>query len=252
LGKCLQNGFGFKKQTMEKRKIYCNCLIFIGIAIITGCSTVEKIPEKNEKPLSFSAYLGGSKGGFIERSDIDAISGASNSAITDSKESSLKFCLGLHMEYKMNNRHKVEAGLDFIPYQQSVFYNDPLLDYHGRLDIDYYRLSLPLTYNFSILRNKNKNAVLYLKTGLSLNYVNTYNTQFTGTIPGFSMNKFAIVPLFGITIIPVRFHNYSLGLFFNTSLLKGSKVFTDEIYHKSNNTGLMSTMEMGLYLNMIK
>jgi len=238
-----------KNKQMKKQKTSFIWITFVGITFFIACSTMESISMKNENKTSFRLYLGGSKGGFIEESDIDAISGATNSDDCIKEESNAKFCAGMHMDYQINNRHGFETGLDFVQHKQSIFYDDPALDMEGIVNIDYFRISMPLTYNYIAIKNKNENAILYLKSGLSLNYIHTNNTSIIGKVPDFKLKQFAVAPYFGINVIPISFENYSLGFFLNTSLLKGTKIFTDEIYHKSNNTGLLSTLEFGLNLN---
>jgi len=90
-----------KNKQMKKQKTSSIWITFIGITFFIACSTMENISMKNENKTSFRLYLGGSKGGFIEESDIDAISGATNSDDCIKEESNAKFCAGMHMDLSL-------------------------------------------------------------------------------------------------------------------------------------------------------
>lgn len=222
-----------------KNRLYIGFLL-ICITLIAGCGISKNTSTKREISASYLVNVGRSIGGFIEETEIDAVSGATYG----------RYCVGMHAEYIINNKHRIETGIDFIPHKQSISYYDSQYNFDGKIDFNYFRFSIPVTYNFSIIKNRNKNTILYLKTGLSANYINAHNISVTGNVPNYSLNKFVMSPLFGITVLPGRIKkNISLGLFFNTSLLYGTKLYKDEIYHYSNNTGLMSTVELGITFN---
>jgi hypothetical protein len=212
---------------------------------LAGCSSLKKVSNKAIFPESVSLHVGGSQGGFIEESGMDAISGATNTSGYDKEDSGMNFYAGFHWQYRVNKSGGLETGVDFISHQQCLIYHDPSLGFEGKLDLDYNRLCLPVTYNFGFIKNKHNNPSVNVKTGFSLNYIHSKQTKITGVIPEFSLKKFAVAPYFNVSVIPIDFNRYALGVFFSTSLLKGTKVFHDNIYHNNYKTGLLSTMELG-------
>lgn len=234
--------------TFKKIKTTNSLNLLIIALFLAGCSTL-KIATDNTKHESISVYLGGSQGGFIENSDIDAISGATNTSENETEDPGTNFFAGIHWQYPVNKRGSLEIGVDFISHQQCLIYHDPSMGYDGKLNLDYYRISMPLTYNFGFIRNRYNNPILNFKIGFALNYIHEKQAKVLGVVPNFSMNNFAVSPYFGLSIVPLSFKRYSLGVFFNSSILKGTKVFYDNTYHKKNSSGLLSTMELGFYFN---
>jgi len=220
------------------------------IILFGGCNISNVTTMKKASSSFYSILIGKSKGGIIEESIVDAVTGATPENHVDAVSGATETCFyfGLHKEFKLKNEKAIETGIDIIAHKQSVIYNDSIFHYHGELDFNYLRLSIPITYNFNLL--KKENSLIQFKAGLSGNYMYWIDIIEIGSMPNYSLNNFALSPLVGISFSRKAFGNYSVGAFFNTSLYKGTKVFKDEIYNISNKTGLLSTLEFGLIIKM--
>ena len=87
-----------------------------------GCTVSKDTTGKTTG--SYLAYGGINYGGFIEDTEIDAISGAT----------SMQYNIGLHSEIAIKNKYRIEAGLDYIEYKQTLDFNDTQNGYTGKTD----------------------------------------------------------------------------------------------------------------------
>lgn len=204
-----------------------NLYLYIPILIlIAGCASV--------KP-TYNVQAGGSWGGIIEDTEIDAVTGATKMGIS----------LGVHPNINIGRR-LVETGLDFLTYNQSWTYLDAGENYDGNRDLNYGEVRVPLTYNFQLFRDKNDEGLIQIKLGLSAGYILYHKFSDSGTVPDYTLDNFSIGPSFGISTIPIKL-NEKLQLGFYLDALRGSKVYKDQ-YITTDNVGNVSNIKFGAVL----
>jgi hypothetical protein len=203
----------------------------LAVAAIISCSVSEKTQTGRKHDLRI--YAGQSKGGIIENTKMEEVENAVPDAFTGATYFGGN--AGVHYEYNLN-RSSFEAGIDAIMNNQKFTYNDAINHYYGERNIVSTQIRMPVTYNFTVLRYRELDHLMQLKLGLSPAYI-MYSVNESGTsLPDYSVKHLTVGPIFGITIIPLKFRNGAqLGISFDVS--RSGKVY-DDFYQKGDIPGL--------------
>lgn len=214
-----------------KRKLLWITVVLY-ILSFQGCTVSKDATEKTTA--SYLAYGGINYGGFIEDTEIDAISGAT----------SMQYNFGLHSEIAIRNKYRIETGLDYIKYKQTLDFNDTQNDYTGKTDFNYSQLRVPVTYNFSLLKNSDNRTVINFKAGMSFGYNIFEDIKIHDTAPDYIFNKFTYAFNIGFSSVPVKIsEKITSGIYLD--FIRGSKQYED-FYHGNNETGLISNLNFGI------
>ncbi|KPL13888.1 MAG: hypothetical protein AMS26_12770 [Bacteroides sp. SM23_62] len=202
------------------------CLTIPVIFLLAGCAVTKT---------SYHIQAGGSWGGIIEDTKMDAVTGATKMGVN----------LGVHPAVNINRR-LVETGLDFLTYNQSWMYFDAGENYDGKRDLKFGELRFPLTYNFQLFRDSNDEGQLQIKLGLSAGYILYHKFTDSGTVPDYTLDNFSIGPAFGLSTIPIKLNDkLQLGLYLD--FVRVSKVYKD-LYITTDNVGNLSNIKFGAVL----
>ena len=229
-------------------KTFSSFLFVIIIFTVYGCSMLKKSTKSDndnaKKQPGILIHAGVSSGGLVDNmkmveikgvSEVDAISGATN----------MQFNAGIHSEINIKH-NKIETGLDYISFDQSVEYEMPSFSVTGNRNFKFHQFRLPLTYNFQFLKSNNSYPKLILKAGLSYGY--TFSQSITGdvNIPDYKFTNWDIGPTIGISYYPLQIkQNYRIGIYFD--MYRGSRIY-DDIYHEAKGIGSQSFMKFGVIL----
>lgn len=201
-------------------------LIIPAICLLTGCAATKT---------TYNIQAGGSWGGIIEDTEIDAVTGATGMGIS----------LGVHPAFHIHRR-MLETGVDFLTYNQFFTYSDNEENYDGKRDFKFGELRVPITYNFQLFRDNNDEGLLQIKLGLSAGYLLYENINDSGTVPDYTFDKFSIGPTLGLSIIPIKLGDkLQLGLYLD--VVRASKVYKDH-YITTDNIGNLSNLKFGAVL----
>lgn len=214
-----------------------NICLILSLCLLLGCSTTSEVANSNQKLLnSHNFQAGGSWGGIIEDTKIDAVSGATKSSVN----------IGFHPTLNIHG-HLIETGIDFLHYNQTFTYFDNTNNYDGKREFNYSEIRLPITYNFQFLKNTNNEGQLIIKLGMSLGYRISENIKNSGEVPDYTFDKFSIGPTLGLSTIPFKLNDkYRLGIY--VDFVRASKIYKD-YYTVADDLGNMSNLKFGIVLN---
>ncbi|VAX20432.1 hypothetical protein MNBD_IGNAVI01-3064 [hydrothermal vent metagenome] len=221
-----------------KRELKNKILFYlIAIFLFISCSASRKTFDNDASSNTQTSFLaGGSFGGIVENnqlsgideaSGIDAISGATRKSVS----------LGIHAEFNINGR-KIETGLDYLNFDQSIKYNLPSYSYMGVREISFHQLRLPFTYNFELIED-NK---LSLKIGASIGYTIYKSIENIGTLPPYQFKNFDYGGTIGVTYFPIK----NFGIF--GDIYRGSQIYND-VFHTAKGMGGQSYVKFGIIIS---
>ncbi len=204
-------------------------IIFTLLLILTSCSTISK----NTQLTSHSFRVGGNFGGVVKNREIDGVSGATKTSYT----------VGYHNTIKFKN-HKIETGLDFLNFNQQLYYNT--IDYKGQRILKYSEFRFPTTYNFEVFKNKKFGNVI-IKTGVSSGFRIIDKISSTGVMPKYTFKKMT----FGLTLgfeKPIKLNNkFDISIFGDA--VRTNKNYND-LYTEQSNIGGEFIINFGLLLKL--
>ena len=221
-------------------------LYLVGISLsLLNCSIARRIlsddlhQSKNYPKISFRA--GAASGGLVENSEMSGIGDISElDAITGATKT--LYNAGVHTEVNLKG-HKIETGIDYIGFDQSVKYELPSLSIDGKRDFRFHQLRLPLTYNLHLFKNRQSYPKLVLQGGISVGYTFVKSVTDHGNVPDYEFKSMDYGPALGITIYPINpIWKYRLGIYID--LYRGSQIYSD-IYHRAEGIGGHSFMMFG-------
>jgi len=230
------------------RSTFLYLLSAVLILAILSCSMTKnsliRDNDNSEKHSTISILAGLSSGGLVDNTEMSGITGVSNiDAITGATKT--LFNSGVHTEIDIKG-HKIETGLDYISFDQSVEYKMPSLSVNGQRDIRFHQLRLPLTYNFQFFRDSQNYPRLILKAGLSGGYTFSKSVSDFGNIPDYTFTNWDYGPTLGVSVFPLQLkQNYRIGFYLD--LYRGSQIYED-VYHKAEGIGGQSFMKFGVVL----
>jgi hypothetical protein len=201
----------------------CGMLLAIAL-LVAGCSTGQKLASKKCYYSHDIRLLAGI--------NIDAFAVEGNSPSFDindknasSEEIKVGVAIGVHDVIPLG-RNAIETGLDYAYSPQRLFYDNKMYEYNGYRYVRTSQLMVPITYNFGLFKKIAPEGFIELKIGYlaQLNFVSEGPTS--GTIPGYSTNRFSNGLIFGLSAIPIKFKNQSrMGLF--ADAYYGTHLFKD-------------------------
>jgi len=217
------------------------------LAILSCSMTKNSLIRDNDNPekhSTISILAGLSSGGLVENTEMSGINGVSNvDAITGATKT--LFNSGIHTEIDIKG-HKIETGLDYITFDQSIEYMVPSLSVNGQRDVQFHQLRLPLTYNFQFFRDSQNYSRLILKAGFSMGYTFSKSVSDFGNIPDYKFTNWDYGPTLGVSVFPLQLkQNYRIGFYLD--LYRGSQIYED-IYHKAEGIGGQSFMKFGVIM----
>ena len=191
--------------------------------------------------VNIALLAGATVGGLVENSEmtglenscgIDAITGATDKT----------FNAGVHTEINIKGL-RLETGMDYIGYNQSIMYSFPASE-DGLRDIRFHQLRLPLTYNFSFFNNTENQPLLVLKAGFSLGYTISKSITEQGDLPDYTFINWDVGPTLGLALYPFSsWTGYRLGLYMD--VYRGSRIYEDK-YHQAEGMGGQSYLKFGI------
>ena len=216
-------------------------------AILSCSMTKNSLVRDNgnpEKHSNISILAGAASGGLVENKEMSGIDGVSNvDAITGATKTF--FNGGIHSEIDIKG-HKIETGLDYIGFDQSVEYKMPSLSVNGKRDVQFHQMRLPIMYNFHFFKDSQNYSRLILKAGLSMGYTFSKSVFDFGNIPDYKFTNWDYGPTLGVSVFPLQLkQNYRIGFYLD--LYRGSQIYED-IYHKAEGIGGQSFMKFGVVL----
>ena len=213
-----------------------SCVYFlVSVFFLAACAGTKTLTENTEKQVTTAINMqaGGAWGGFIEDSELDAISGATP----------LQFSFGVHPEIHIKN-HIFESGLDYVNFNQTLTYNDN--EVFGDRTYNYGQLRIPVTYNFKLFKTPDGSMpLLYLKLGVCYGYQLYTSDESTNTyLPAYSFKKSSFGPYFGISSAPINInYKWRAGLYLD--FFRGTKVYEDS-FNSADDVGNMSYLKFGI------
>ncbi len=225
---------------MIRKCIFLIILFFV----LMGCGSTKNSLLKNTDASTVSVLAGVSAGGLVENtsmsgisssSDIDAITGATNKS----------YNAGIHYELNLNG-HKLETGLDYICFDQTVQYDMPSFSVNGKRAFRFHQLRAPVTYNLGFFRNSQNFPLLVLKAGLSVGYTFSKTITDYGSLPDYKFTDWDYGPTLGVSFYPIQLsQGYRIGVYLD--LYRGSQIYEDA-YHRAEGIGGQSFVKFGVVL----
>ncbi len=213
-------------------KIYIILLVFLA-----SCAGIKNSSDNQENNIStaLNFQAGSSYGGFVDNTDIDAVSGATP----------LQYHIGFHPEIAYRN-HTIETGLEYVHFNQTLTYSDN--EIFGERTYTYGQLHVPLTYNFKLFKTSDgAMPLLYLKLGICYGLQIHAADEATNTyLPAYSFKKSFFGPYLGISSAPILInYKWRAGLYLD--FFRGTKIYEDP-YHDSGDVGNISYLKFGILL----
>jgi len=223
-------------------KAVSKTVLVAGLALgILNCSHQKEFTRQDSSPIqvNYALQLGVSSGGIIENrikkdlsdSEIDGISGATNSAISAGAHGTINLC-----------GHELETGLDYINFSQTIEYK--FTTGSSKREVAFHQLRMPLTYNFNFWQNSSQNPRIVFKAGMSAGYTIAKSIDDGSNLPSYKFTNYDFGPTLGLTIFPYEFSpKFRLGLYMD--VYRGTKIFEDQ-FHKADGIGGLSFYKAGI------
>lgn len=211
-------------------------VLWLVLFLLSACRTSRNY--RTDVPLynwDLSVKGGGNWGGFIESTEVDAVSGATKTGLD----------IGIRGEYNIR-RHGVESGADYLTFEQKIEYNDPANDYYGAFETKYRILHVPATFNLNLLRSGSLNPVLTLKAGVAMDFLLDEKIERVGVTPDHELKSFSFGPTLGLLVTPIHIDRFSAGAYFD--VFRGSGIFEENVYHSGSGLGCMTHMQYGVMI----
>jgi len=218
------------------------CLVLSVVSCSMNNTAVSDDVCHNERSSTTSLFSGIVIGGFVENAEMTGIDGLSEVDIITGATKKM-YNAGIHSEVNING-HKVETGLDYLGFEQSVVYEMPSYFVYGKREIRFHQIRLPLTYNLHFFKNSQNDPKLILKAGLSAGYTFSKSITDSNVLPDYSFKNFDYGLIVGISTYPIQYkQNYRIGLYLD--LYRGSRIYED-IYHEAEGMGGNCFMKFGV------
>jgi len=152
--------------------------LFSMLISIYSCNGTKNTSDSDHS-LKWNIRAGDNWGGFIEETEVDAVSGAT----------SVRLSGGAHISIPIRNNN-IETGLDIIGQDQTLTYYDSEKNQTGKRTFKYTTVMLPVTFNWNVWRNKDNFPNLGIKIGLAGAYAFDPKTVTSGDPMAFEWNNF--------------------------------------------------------------
>ena len=233
----------------EKTKARPWLMIAMAVLLITwSCSGIGST-RKNKRPVleappAVSFLAGVSTGGLVENnslegikniSGVDAISGATR----------IRFSAGVHKEIRYKGL-MFESGIDYLAFDQTLAWDMPSFSRKGKRDVRLSQWRMPVTCNARFFKNREGEARLIVKGGISVGYTALKSIADSGTLPEYTFNRWDYGPTLGLMYFPFfPAQDFRLGVFLD--VYRGSRIYKDA-FHRGEGLGGQSYLKLGIVI----
>lgn len=190
--------------------------------------------------VTWLVQLGAYHGSIVGRNRVDAVSGATRTAVAGAVAAEVKV-LGQYLS----------LGVNLGQTGQSIDYNDAANAITGSRDLSLLLVDFPLLYNFHLFTNPSggrDNPRLVLGLGVFLSAVANWKVVDAGSTPSAKLSRYGCGPYLRLAAYPLAFGRFQPGLFLDVYRSFVPR-FYDEAYFKQNSiSGQLGILTGGISL----
>lgn len=164
-------------------------------------------------------------GNMVQNSVVDGVSSATKAGGN----------ANVHVQLFQN----FETGLDFTFNQEDINYIGSVTN--GKRTFTMLSITLPLMYDFQLIKQTNGDPILILGLGIFCSYFPYQNVTETGNLAGYTMNQFVGGPYLRLSYYPFDLGNsHYLGFYLNV-FRSFSHLVIDKFHDYQWDTGIINT-----------
>lgn len=204
-------------------------IINVFILVLTACKTTENITKLSvSDKVNYSAQISISKGGIVENTNMDELSGVSVDAFSGATKNGLG--AGGRISYPFSFL-SLETGLDYQLSNQSFLFSDPANKFYGNRNLTTHQFMMPLSLNVRLFTRKNHMGLAQIKLGHLLQFNHIIAGKESGILPNYNIHRWSNGLLMGIHFTPFELKKGNkAGAFIE--IYRGSQIYEDHYNQK--------------------